>query len=483
MAIDTTVKFLKMRRTKIVATLGPASSDPAMIERLAGAGVDVFRLNMSHGEYDQHRVNFESIRQVARKRSNHIAVLADLSGPKIRIGRFPDGPIALDEGRLVTVTTRQVPGHAGLIPSQYQALAKDVHAGDRILLADGIMELKVESVQDTEIRCKVIEGGTLSNDKGINLPGVNVSAPALTEKDRRDAQFALELGADFLALSFVRCAADLLELKSLVAGASDHTAVIAKIERPEALDKIEEILDVADAVMVARGDLGVELPPEQVPVVQRQLIDKGRAKDKPVIVATQMLESMITNARPTRAEVADVSLTVSSGADAVMLSAETAVGTYPLQAVEMMNRIARQTEAYLWRHGAFGCFSQNSTQCPLSVSDAVANATALLSRDLLVRMILVVSRWGLSAAAVSAARPSAPVIAVSANTMTCRRLALLWGVTPLQVKPSEMEDPVPLACRVAKDMQLATSGEHVLLVRGFHADPRLNVPSIKILTV
>jgi len=482
-AIDTAVKFLKMRRTKIVATLGPASSELTMIERLVAAGVNVFRLNMSHGDYDQHHANFQRVRQVASKMRAHVAVLADLSGPKIRVGRFPEGPIVLEDGSEVVVTTRDVPGRPGLIPSQYQTLAKDVRSGDRILLADGSMELKVESAQNTEIRCRVIEGGKLSDNKGINLPGVNVSAPALTEKDRQDAHAALEMGVDFLALSFVRCAADVSELKSLIDTANHQTAVIAKIERPEALAEIDSILDVTDAIMVARGDLGVELPPEQVPVVQRQLIDKGRAKDKPVIVATQMLESMITSARATRAEVADVSLAVSSGADAIMLSGETAMGAYPPQAVGMMDRIARQAEAYLWGHGAFGTFPQAHNTPPISTSDAVGNATALLSRDLLVRMILVVSPSGVSAAAVSAARPSAPVVAVSANAETCRRMALLWGVTPFHISVDETDDPVLLASRLAQQLKLANPGEHILLVRGFHTDIRKNVPSVTVLTV
>lgn len=483
MAINAEVKLLRMRRTKIVATLGPTSSDYATIEGLAHAGVNVFRLNMSHGNYDQHRSNCEDVRRVARAMRNHIAVLADLSGPKIRVGWFQRGSIPLNKGSLVTVTTRDVLGQVGLIPSQYKALARDVSAGDRILLADGVMELRVEDVHDTDITCTVVAGGILSDSKGINLPGVMVSAPALTDKDRKDARFALETGVDFLALSFVRHAEDIEELKSLIAETGGEAGVIAKIERPEALTDIEHILDVADAVMVARGDLGVELPPEQVPVLQHQLIAQGRIKHKPVIVATHMLDSMVTSVRPTRAEVADVSLTVSSGTDAIMLSGETAIGTYPMQAVEMMNRIARQTEAYLWVHGAFGSFDHDQVQRPIRVGDAVGHATALLSRDLLVRMIFVVSPWGISAAAVSAARPSAPVVAVSANDRICRRMALLWGVTPLQVKCIELEDPVPVARRVAKDMNLATAGEHVLLVRDFHIDPEKNAPSIKILTV
>lgn len=483
MPIDTAVKLLKKRRTKIVATLGPASSDPATIGRLIRAGVNIFRLNMSHGMYEHHRVNFERIRAAARDADAAIAVLADLSGPKMRVGEFPGGPIELAEESTVTMTTRDLPGAPGLIPSQYRKLAGDVQPGNRILLADGVMELLVENVEDTEVSCRVIQGGILSERQGINLPGVEVSAPALTDKDREDARFAMQLGVDFLALSFVRHASDLAELKSLIAESGSQVATIAKIERPEALAEIEGILDLADGIMVARGDLGVELPPEQVPVAQRLLVDHARAKDKPVIVATQMLDSMIENARPTRAEVADVSLTVSSGADAVMLSGETAVGRYPVQAVQMMDRIARQTESYLWRHGAFGSFSQDHITRPLPFGVAVGNATALLSRDLRVRMIFVVSPWGISAREVSAARPSAPVVAVSSQDATCRRMGLLWGVIPVRVGPGEIDDPISLSSQMAKDLDFAESGDHILLVRGFHIDPEKNAPTITVLGV
>ncbi len=484
MAIDTVFELLKKRRTKIIATCGPASNEPATNAGLIKCGDSVFRLNMSHGSFDEHRTRYHRVRAAAEEMGAPIAVLADLSGPKIRVGMFPDGPIMLQEGSRVTVTTRDVPGEPGLIPSQYKDLANDVRAGDRILIRDGTMELRVECVQGTEVRCTVIQGGRLTQRKGINLPGVEVSAPSLTEKDRNDARFALQLGVDFIALSFVRRASDLEDLKALMPAGGDRPAIIAKIERPEALADSAAIIEVADAIMVARGDLGVELPPEQVPVAQQQLIDHARARNKPVIVATQMLESMKTSSRPTRAEVADVSYTVTSGADAVLLSAETATGAHPLAAVEMMDRIARQAEAYLWRHSAFGTLAQrDQKKDPKPFGDAVADATALLSRDLWIRAIVVISETGRSTATVSAARPAAPIIGVSANAQTCRLINLLWGVVPVQVDKIELDDPIALTRRITTNLGLATPEDRVLLVRGFHSDPKKNVPSITIMGV
>jgi pyruvate kinase len=338
------VTLLKRRRTRIVATIGPASEKPAVLEELIRSGVDVFRLNCSHSDHARHRSAYEAIRAASLRVGSPVAVLADLCGPKIRVGKFEEGKIELSDGQYVVVTTRDVVGGPGLIPSQYPALDHDVHPGDRILLDDGLIELRVERVADRDIGCRIISGGILKDRKGMNLPGVSVSAPALTDKDQEDANFALELGVDFLALSFVRRPSDVEDLKRLIAAKGQSTPVIAKIEKPEALTAINDILDAADAIMVARGDLGVELSPEVVPIVQQDLVFQARRKSKPVIVATQMLESMVENAWPTRAEVSDVSTAVFSGADAVMLSAETSVGAHPIEAVRMMDRVARQVE-------------------------------------------------------------------------------------------------------------------------------------------
>ncbi|MBI4613512.1 MAG: pyruvate kinase [Planctomycetes bacterium] len=483
MSIQTSVRLLKHRRTKIVATLGPASHDPGTIEDLARAGADVFRLNFSHGSHEDHAAACRLVRAAAEKVGRPLAVLADLSGPKIRCGLFREGKIELATGARITVTTRDVSGESDLVPSQYAGLASDVGPGDRVLLDDGLIELAVEGVKGTEIACRVVRGGTLRDRKGMNLPGIEVSAPSLTEKDREDARFALSFGADFLALSFVRRPADVEDLRALVRASGHGAAIVAKIEKPEALANIDGVLEAADAVMVARGDLGVELPLEEVPVAQDEIVIRAREKEKPVIVATQMLESMVEHGRPTRAEVSDVSHAVTSGADAVMLSAETASGAHPVLAVETMDRIVRQAESHLWRQGAFGSIAAGSGEIPppIPLNLAVARSTALLSRDLLVRAIVVLSSTGRSTRSVSSARPAAPIVAASPDAATCRRNTLLWGAVPVKIEPGDLADGPGLARKLARDLCLAAPGESVLLVRGFHEDPARNAPSVTVL--
>ena len=495
MPVDREIHHLKRRRTKIVATLGPASSGAEMVRALIQAGADVFRLNFSHGTHEEHATVFRRVREAADAEGRAVAILADLCGPKIRTGRFAGGGIDLERGSGVVVTVRDIEGAPGLIPSRYTSLAGDVKPGDRILLDDGLLELRVESVGCTEISCVVVEGGRLKDRKGMNLPGVALSAPSLTEQDRADARFALELGVDFLALSFVRRASDVLELRALVeeAGAA-RPGIIAKIEKPEALDQIEAIVRVSEGIMVARGDLGVELPPEQVPRVQGQLVDVARRAGRPVIVATQMLESMVKNARPTRAEVSDVSTAVLSGADAVMLSAETASGDHPVRAVEMMDRVAREAEGYLWGRGGFATLvPRTSTSAPLPddpvavagirLEDAVARATSQLSRDLLVRAIVVFTRSGWSAGVVAAERPQAPIIAISPDAGARRRANLLWGVVPVAGNLDHPDQMHEEARQAALASGLASSGEYILRVWGFHHEPTLNVPTLSVLKV
>jgi pyruvate kinase len=466
-----------------VATVGPASSTTPILEELIRAGVNVFRLNMSHGDHEGHQKAYAAIREAARNTGTDVGVLADLCGPKIRCGLFEGGRAELQTGSPVTVTTRDVVGNSKLIPSQYRLITNDVKPGSRILLDDGNLELRVEKIEDTEILCAVVQGGVLKDRKGINLPDSNVSAPSLTQKDKIDALFALDLPVDFLALSFVRRASDIEELRELISNRT-RTAIIAKIEKPQALEEIEKIIDAADGIMVARGDLGVEMPAETVPIIQSELIDLTRSHRKPVIVATQMLESMINNPRPTRAEVSDVSTAVLAGADAVMLSAETASGSFPIPAVRTMDRVVRQMEAYLWKHGAFRFGShQPEALLPLELSDAVAKATSQLSRDLMVRAIFVMSRTGLTARIVSSSRPAAPVVAVSADEHTARMMQLLWGVVPCAVSVEEWEGAEELARRLVRQYELAGDGDHILRVSGFHIDDDLNVPAISVVRV
>jgi pyruvate kinase len=461
--------LLHRRRTKIVATVGPASREPAVLEALVRAGVNVFRLNLSHGNHADHRANFDAIQAVSALVGEPVAVLADLCGPKIRVGRFEGGRMMLDKGQKVTVTTREVLGGQGIIPSQYAALPQDVRPGDRILLDDGMLELNVDAVAGDDVACTVIAGGVLKDRKGMNLPGVLVSSPALTDKDREDAHFALDLGVDYLALSFVRDPSDVADLKALIESAGATTPVIAKIEKPEALDAIDEILDVADGLMVARGDLGVELAPEAVPIVQHDLVRRARRRNKPIIVATQMLESMIEHPRPTRAEVSDVSHAVFAGADAVMLSAETASGAFPIKAVEMMDRVARQVEGWQWIEGAFRSITEGERErpAPLPLREAVARSTAQLSRDLQVRAVVVRTLHGTSAEVVAATRPAAPIIALTMDPCVYRRMNLLWGVIPCLIDAAEFDRPQYVARRQTFALGLADEGQTILMLAGF----------------
>ncbi len=483
MSIITDLHLLKNRRTKIIATLGPSSDSPETIKKLILSGANVFRLNMSHGDHNFHKTTYTHIRNVSADIGKTVGILADLCGPKIRTGKFHAGQINLENNTHVVVTTRDIVGEPGLIPSQYTALADDVKKNDRILLNDGNLELRVESIAGTEITCTVIHGGILKNHKGINLPGVDVSAPSLTEKDIIDARFALDLGVDFLALSFVRCASDINDLRKLINESNHDASIIAKIEKPEALTDFENILDSTDAIMVARGDLGVELNPEQVPVAQSQLIESARNKFKPVIVATQMLESMIENARPTRAEVTDISHAVSLGTDAVMLSAESAAGAFPVESVEMMDRIIRQTESYLWSIKAYDSGLNTTEHPPIPIWEAVANATNDLARDMMVRAVIVISQSGMSAVSMSSARPSAPIIAVTSDELICQKMNLMWSIIPVLTEDAGKSNPNELAKRIAREHKLAESGQTILLVRGFHRETDKNLPSVTVLTI
>jgi pyruvate kinase len=463
MKLDLSRVALSRRRTKIVATLGPSSATPERLDQLIAAGTNVFRLNFSHGTQPQHAQIYALVREAAQRAQQHVAVLADLCGPKIRCGVFEGGGIDLVGGSEVVVSS-EGQGGPGRIVSEYAALVTDVRPGDRILLDDGKLELKVKSVSAPEVRCQVVVGGRLSNKKGINLPGVAVSAPALTEKDMSDALFAAGLGVDWLALSFVRSASDVAGLKLLLVRHGFSTPVVSKIEKPEALACIEEILEVTDAVMVARGDLGVEMPPEEVPLIQQELVRACRQRHRPVIVATQMLESMIENPRPTRAEVTDVASAAFGHTDAVMLSAETAVGRYPVEAVAMMDKVLRMVEGYSWKHRYFGKVAELAQGTRSKIPSAVSRAASLLSSDLDVRAVVVPTRTGTTARLVSSERPAAAVVAVAESAAVCRQLALCWGVTPVQATAQVLAHPAALARQIASSLEFARSGEPILMV-------------------
>ena len=473
---------LHWRRTKIIATLGPTSKSEAKVAQLIDAGVNVFRLNMSHGTHDEHREMAMRIRKISERKKQHVAILMDLCGPKIRVGTFENEAIEIVAGEEVIVSCTAVTGKPGLIPSQYKNLYKDVKRGDRILLDDGKLELIVKSIKDKDVKCKVVYGGVLKNKKGLNLPDSKISTTSFTAKDKRDAMLAIELDADFLALSFVRDEKCLKTLKRFVLGAGGNIPVIAKIEKPEAIKWIDNILLEADGIMVARGDLGIEMPAQQVPLIQKDLINKARLHGKPVIVATQMLESMITSSKATRAEVGDVATAALSSADAVMLSAETASGEYPILAVNMMNDILREMEAYQYHHGKFGEteFDEYSDDIVLD-RKAVAKAVKSLADELKLQGILVPTRSGSTARVLSADRPGAPLIGISSNKSVCRRLALNWGVVPLHIEKEVTNDWRGLCDKVCDMCKISKAGNRVLLVSGFSDDPEANEPVMKLM--
>ncbi len=466
--MDLNHTYLQYRRMKIVATIGPATRSPRMLKKLISAGLNVARINFSHGEASEHVKVMADIRKVAKQLDKSVAILADLCGPKIRVGKFKNDFISLKENSVITITTDSVTGDDGLIPSQYKRLAKEVKTGETILLDDGNLELKVEKVvDDRNVKARVIRGGVLKNNKGMNLPFTNMKISALTNKDKRDVRFAIEGGADYIGLSFVRSPEDIRDLRKLLRKlGAENIHIIAKIEKPEALESIGEIIKLSDGIMVARGDLGVELPAKKVPLIQNKLIQLSNHDNKPVIVATQMLESMISNSRPTRAEVTDVAGACQAGADAVMLSGETAVGKYPIEAVEMMDSILRETEAYQF-YSQKGKFTKAAPDLNGELHEAIGTSIAQLSRDLMVRSVLVMSRSGYSARLISADRPAAPILALVQDEQVRRRLNLLWGVYPFPIKKGyDIKDVPAYGENLIKKLELGQKDDFLLLLAG-----------------
>ena len=414
---------MAFRHSKIVCTIGPASSSPRIIERLIQAGMDVARLNFSHGKHEDHARSIATLRAAAIEHEKPIALIADLQGPKIRTGPLAGGtPVTLRAGQRFVITTARVPGDANCVSTTFRPLPREVHRGNRILLSDGLIELRVEKVRGQEVICEVVNGGALGQHKGINLPGIQLRVPALTSKDRKDLAFALTQDVNYIAVSFVRHPEDVVLAKNLIRRAGKDTPVIAKLEKPEAIENLDAILRVADGVMVARGDLGVEMNPERVPVVQKMIITRAREARRPVITATQMLESMTQNPRPTRAEASDVANAIFDGSDAVMLSAETASGKYPVEAVAMMARIIEEAEASITE------FPRPSLQEKLKVAETVAELVCHASRELHMKLIAVFTHSGFTARLVSRYRPLVPIVAFSPEAETRRRMALFWGV-------------------------------------------------------
>jgi pyruvate kinase len=433
--------------------------------------MDMARLNFSHGDTGAHRADFACIRRVAQERGANVAILMDLQGPKIRTGALRNGePVRLEEGGSITITTREVLGSAACVSTTYSKLPSDVKPGNRLLIADGTLEFRADTVDEAGVHCTVIRGGMLGEHKGINLPGVDIAEPALTAKDREDLELALELGADYVALSFVRSPGDIRELQAIIEARGSQTGVIAKIERPEALDHLEEIAALCDGIMVARGDLGVEIDFEQVPEIQKRLISICNHVGTPVITATQMLESMTSHARPTRAEVGDVANAIYDGTDAVMLSGETAAGLYPVGACETMARIARRVDASpsdpaVSAYYAPGCGASYAEGD--GFADAVGQAARSMAETLGVRLIACYSHSGYTARALARHRPRVPIVALTCNPAVQRKLALVWGVKAIFLDEAAHFDLMLARAEVALVSQgLAAPGDTVVLVAG-----------------
>lgn len=450
------------RRAKIICTIGPATESPAMQDRMVRGGMDVARLNCSHGDHRWHERTFRSLMRAAARRGRDLGILADLQGPKMRTAGTRDGhPIMLRHGEVLVLAAGREPGVPGRIGVTDPRLPGRVHAGDRILLDDGLIELRVDRTTAREIRTTVIHGGPLGAHKGINLPGVRWQRPPLTGKDRADLEMALKLGVSFVALSFVQSARDVKAVKALIRRGGRRMPVIAKLEKPEAIADLENILDVADGIMIARGDLGVEMGPEKVPVIQKRVIQRAHAHGLPVITATQMLESMTHHPRPTRAEVSDVANAVFDETDAVMLSGETASGHFPLEALAMMDGVVREAEGS--RLDAGYQEPEGAASVPATIADAVRTAAA----ELKLGAIVAFTEYGRTAQLISLHRPRAPIVAFSQHPLTRQRLAICWGVTTRAVpEAGSIEVLSRFAEKTLLKDGLVRKGDHVAFVAG-----------------
>ena len=450
-----------MRRAKIVCTLGPAVESPEKVRELIAAGMNMARLNLSHGSYEEHQGRLDRVREAAKESGKAVAILVDLQGPKIRLARFENGPHELARGDIFTITTDEVPGTKERVGTTYKGLPGDCKAGDFIMIDDGKVTVEVIEVKGNDVITKCIFPGAVSNNKGINLPGVAVSVPAMSEKDADDLRWGLRAGADFIALSFVRNAADIKDVHAIMDEVGIRIPVIAKIEKPQAVDNLQEIVDAFDGIMVARGDLGVEMPIEDVPMVQKRCVELARDAAKPVIVATQMLDSMITNSRPTRAEATDCANAVLDGADALMLSGETSVGEFAIEAVETMARIIEKTEEEGLER------IRPLIHAPRTKGGAITKAAAEVGEILSAKYLVTFTQSGDSARRISRLRSRLPILAITPEVGTYNRLALSWGIEPL-ISPmvKHTDDMVLAADRILIDSKRASIGEQVMIIAG-----------------
>ncbi|AZK48100.1 pyruvate kinase [Paenibacillus lentus] len=454
-----------MRKTKIVCTIGPSSESLENIKKLIMAGMNVARLNFSHGDFEEHGNRIKVIRQASEELGKSIAILLDTKGPEIRTGKLKEEPIELVQDEFITLTTEEILGDKDRISITYENLPQDVEVGSTILIDDGLIGLTVVDIQGTEIKCRVINGGPIKSKKGVNVPGVDISLPGITDKDANDILFGIEQGIDFVAASFVRKASDVLEIRQLLErNNAAHIQIISKIENQQGIDNLDEILEVSDGLMVARGDLGVEIPAEDVPLAQKKMIEKCNRVGKPVITATQMLDSMQRNPRPTRAEASDVANAIFDGTDAIMLSGETAAGRYPVESVLTMSRIAEKAESALEYREIF--VKQSNAQ-QTTVTEAISQAVANSALELNAKAIITSTETGYTARMVSKYRPKAPIIAVTTQDNTLRRLALNWGVTPVKGNVASSTDEMfDMAMKGGLDSGVVKEGDLVVITAG-----------------
>jgi pyruvate kinase len=452
-----------MRTTKIVATLGPASDSEERLIGLFEAGVNVFRLNVSHGIQEDHARRIQSVRRIAAETGLHVGILLDLQGPKIRLGTFQNGGCTLEDGALFTLTTQPVEGTSEIASTTYPDFARDVRPGNRVLLADGTLELEVLSTDGVAARCRVVHGGWISDRKGINLPGVAVSTPSLSKKDVADAHFGVQQGVDFIALSFVRTGKDVLRLRHLLEEVDATQPIIAKIEKPEAWQNLDAILEESDGIMVARGDLGVEMPLEKVPIIQKAIIERSRYYGRFVITATQMLESMVEHPLPTRAEVSDIANAIYDGTSALMLSAETSTGKYPVRAAQMMAKIALETEAEVRRQG----FKSVSLATHATTPQIIADAAYHVARSAEVSAIAVGTSSGSSAKLLARYRPPVPIFAFTSSEKVARELSIIYGVDAIVAPaPTSTDKMLEQMERILVTTGRVEPGDNVVFVAG-----------------
>lgn len=454
-----------MRKTKIICTLGPASEEPDVLKKLLKMGTDVVRLNFSHGDYEEHASRIELVKEYREELDLPVAILLDTKGPEIRLGKFKEDRVYLEEGQPFTLTTDICVGDKSCAHISYKDIVEDVYEGCHILIDDGLIELVVDKVIGTKIHCTVINGGILSDHKGVNLPGIPLNLPNLTAKDREDIKFGIANGVDYIAASFVQRVEDIICIREfLKENGGEDTHIIAKIENQLGVDNIDDIIQAADGVMIARGDLGVEIPIENVPLVQKRIIKKCILKGKPVITATQMLDSMIRNPRPTRAEASDVANAIYDGSDAIMLSGETAIGKYPIETFNTMVRIARQVEGSIDYNDSFpeGCLRSIST-----TTHAISHASCTVASELNASAIITPTKSGYTAKMVSRYRPNPPIIATTTSENVCRKLALIWGVSPhLSPDMDSTDEMIEKSIDIAAETGLVEDGDKVVITAG-----------------